>query len=76
MWQKQGVRYNAFVRTPELLLVAGQTGSVNEGDKEGFVSLGAFEFAAGKAEVVIANEGTEGLSHSAATQTEKTSALR
>ncbi len=33
---------------------------VNEGDETGFVSVGRFEFAAGEAEVVISNAGTDG----------------
>ena len=39
-------------------LVLNQRG--NEGDAAGFVSLGTFNFAAGKAVVVVSNEGTDG----------------
>ncbi len=38
LWQKPNLRFNAFVRAPQLLLAAGQTGPVTERDKDSFLT--------------------------------------
>ncbi len=37
LWQKTDLRFNAFVRGPETLLAAGQSGPLSEGDKNSFL---------------------------------------